>query len=277
VPPGHFGDAGNLAHRIDGAPLGADGQADRGRLGPVRQTLACPADHLVERVRRHPAGLGRHVGELGPTREQLSRAAFAGLDVRPVRAHHRAIRRRQRRERDRIRCGASRYRHHPNFSAKKLGEGDLQRLALRVLAIGLRRTHVDASERRHNLRRCRGDVVGVQVSKEQRRHRYGWDGKFCLKEVVEVQPVQVFKKETRRGAGSVEVARQCGGRRWPRVRNRTRQPAVGSAARPPDLSRNRNLPSVFPLQCPVAGSTMWRIVRNLWLLRAVWRWWRQRR
>ena len=153
----------------------------------------------------------------------------------------------------------------------------LQRFALRVLAVGLRRTHVDASKRGHDFRRRRGDIVGVQVSKEQRRHRYGWDGKFCLKEVVEVQPVQVFKKETRRGAGSVEVARQCGGRRWPRVRNRTRQPAVGSAARPPDLSRNRNLPSVFPLQCPVAGSTMWRIVRNLWLLRAVWRWWRQRR
>src|SRR5215211_789485 len=45
-------------------------------------------------------------------------------------------------------------------------------MGLSVLAVGLRWTRVDAGECRHDLGRRNGDIVRVQVDREERRHRW---------------------------------------------------------------------------------------------------------
>src|SRR5215207_3432663 len=61
-------------------------------------------------------------------------------------------------------------------------------MGLSVLAVGLRWTRVDAGECRHDLGRRNGNIVRVQVDREERRHRWFLWRKLCPMPPATVNP-----------------------------------------------------------------------------------------
>ena len=120
-------------------------------------------DRVGQRFRRHLAADARHADELEAAAEKFRRAAFVGEDMRLGMRKHRAPRRADMRERQRIGRRAGRHQEHGDLVLENLADPPFDRAGDVIVAIAHGEAVIAGDERLQDFRRDAGGVVACEI------------------------------------------------------------------------------------------------------------------
>jgi hypothetical protein len=150
-----LGQRRDLIGPVDGARFARLRKRERRRHHLMRRMALILRDRRRQRFGRDLAGDPRHADKLEPAAEEFRRAALVGQDMRFGMREHRAPRRAEMGERQRIGRRPGRHQEHGDVALEHLADPPLDGERDIVVAVAQHEAVVAGSERVEDFRQCR--------------------------------------------------------------------------------------------------------------------------
>jgi len=153
----------DLVEPVNRSHFGCLRQRQRGGLDMMHKSRKQMAERIMQRLGGHLAHRPLDGEQLRPRREHFRRAAFIDIEMRMRMTEHRAMGRREGRQRQRVRRRSRHHRKDGDLMLENLRETVRQPLRDLVVAIGGCRPLIGARNGRHDFRRDTGCVVAGEI------------------------------------------------------------------------------------------------------------------